>query len=177
MDAARAEPGDIDHGGWRRRGHGDAQPDQGRQSESRKSDEFENQRMARLEVMNHAEGEQENCAGNRSQNDEAEVDSPVQLLAGAATLADGEVMLVVATHLGRNAGNVVPPAGQDFPHHRINTLTHNQLKGNRFGRRMLSGKQDSVLQQRALRPQSVFRHLEGDFRMIVLLRQMRQYYV
>ena len=105
MDAARAEPGDIDHGGWRRRGHGDAQPDQGRQSESRKSDEFENQRMARLEVMNHAEGEQENCAGNRSQNDEAEVDY------------DTEGLRIIREALMRAAGKIeahLNAAGEDL---------------------------------------------------------------
>ena len=101
----------------------------------------------------------------------------MQPLARAAALAGREVMFIVAAHVGRDAGNVISPAGQYFSYHRINALTHNQLKSNRFSRRMLRGKQDSILQQRALRPQSILRHFKGDFRMIVLLRQMRQYYV
>ena len=38
--------------------------------------------------------------------------------------AGGEVLLVVAAHLGREAGNVVAPAGQNLAYDGINALTH-----------------------------------------------------
>ena len=48
----------------------------------------------------------------------------MQTLAAAAVLAGCKVLLVVATHLWRQAGNVIAPARQDLAYDGINTLTH-----------------------------------------------------
>ena len=47
----------------------------------------------------------------------------MQTLPAAAMLAGREVLLVVATHLRRQPGNVVAPARQDLAHDGINTLS------------------------------------------------------
>src|SRR5579864_6289719 len=51
----------------------------------------------------------------------------MQTLPVAAVHTGGEVFFVVATHLGREAGNIIAPARQDLAHDRINALTHMQL--------------------------------------------------
>src|SRR5215471_6640610 len=51
------------------------------------------------------------------------------------------------------------------------------LQPNTFRRRILGSEQDPVLEQRALRTQRVLGGFTRNFRMVVLLRQVRQYYV
>src|SRR6267143_3144571 len=48
-------------------------------------------------------------------------------LPAAATLTGGQMLFVVATHLRRQARNIVTPARQDLAYDGINTLlTHNE---------------------------------------------------
>src|SRR5689334_13345170 len=49
-------------------------------------------------------------------------------LPGAAAFAVREVLLVVATHLRREPGNVVAPTRQNLAYYWIDTLTHTSIK-------------------------------------------------
>src|ERR1700674_2679720 len=51
----------------------------------------------------------------------------MRALPAAATLTAGQMLFVVATHLRRQARNIVTPARQDLAYDGINTLlTHNE---------------------------------------------------
>jgi len=100
----------------------------------------------------------------------------MEALPRAAIIAGREVALVVATHLGRDAGDVIPPASQNLADHWVNACAH-KLQTDALGRRILSGQHQPVLQQRLLRAKSILSHAAGHFRMIILFGQMRQHYV
>src|SRR5438270_5365720 len=97
-------------------------------------------------------------------------------LAGAAVVASGEMTLVVATHPGRDAGDVITPASKNFADYGVNACAH-KLQTDALGGPILCGEHQPVLQQRLLRAESVLSHAAGHFRMIILFGQVRQYYV
>ena len=73
-------------------------------------------------VANGSEGDEEECGGNCGNSDEPYVNRAMETLARAAVNAFGEVLLVVAAHLRRDAGDVVSPACQDIAYYLINTF-------------------------------------------------------
>ena len=82
-------------------------------------------------MANHAKSQQKHSCRNRRQYDQGNVDGAMQALARTAAGTGREVLLIVATHLGRQARNVVAPARQDLAHDRLNALRIH-LKSNRF---------------------------------------------
>ncbi len=101
----------------------------------------------------------------------------MQALVRMAAWAGGKMLLVVAAHFGRQAGNVIAPASQNLPYYGINALAHRPLQADTFHGRILRRQHDPVAQQRLLRPQGFFRSLAGNSRMVVFRRQVRQHYV
>ena len=62
---------------------------------------------------------------NRGQRNQPNIDDAMNLLAAAAAFTGREVVFVVAAHLRRQAGYIIPPARQNLTHDRINALlTH-----------------------------------------------------
>src|ERR1022692_1758825 len=106
----------------------------------------------------------------------------MQTLPPTAVLAGREVLFVVATHLRREPGNVIAPAGQDLAYNGINALTHipadlgTYSEPDRLHRFSLSGQHHAIVQQCPAAGQSLFRLSPRQFWMIVLRREMRQHY-
>src|SRR5207245_10635701 len=120
----RSHPCNFYHGYRSRSSYRDNQPDQSREREARKRRQFQNKSMLWPEMANHTKGQQEYSRRNRSQRDQGNINGAMQPLFTAAALAAGEVLVVVAAHLRRKAGNVVAPAGQNVAYDRIDALTH-----------------------------------------------------
>src|ERR1700719_4556562 len=81
--------------------------------------------MPRAEVPDHAKSQQENPRRNRGQRDQSHIDNAMNLLAPAAMFTSRKMVFVVAAHLRRQAGNVIPPARQNLAYDWINALlTH-----------------------------------------------------
>ncbi len=79
------------------------------------------------EVVDHGKGEDEDDGETRSQRNESDVDGAMKLLPRAAVGACGEVRLIVATHLRREAGDVIAPSREDIADEWIDALTHINL--------------------------------------------------
>ena len=101
--------------------------------------------------------------------------------AGSGNVRRRQMLFVVAAHLGRKAGNVVPPASQNFSNNGINALAHTELNMrlqlDRFHRFRLSRQHHPVMQQCLAPPQGLFRCAPRELGMVVQLREMRQHYV
>ena len=80
------------------------------------------QRVARPKVPDHAKCQQKHRRRNRGQHDQGDVNNTVDFLPAAAVFAGGKVVLVVLAHLGRDAGNIIPPAGQNLAYEGVDTL-------------------------------------------------------
>src|SRR6266849_4244984 len=80
--------------------------------------------MPGVEMEDNAKGHEEDHAGKRGQSDQREVDVAVQMLAGTAVGAAVKVFVVVFPHLGREAGDVITPAGKNFSNNGIDALAH-----------------------------------------------------
>ena len=83
--------------------------------------------MPRPEVTDHTECQEEYTRGNRSQHDQRDIDDAVHFLTAAAVLTSRKVVFVVLAHFRRETGNVVPPAGQNLAHDRVDALAHTQV--------------------------------------------------
>lgn len=125
MHVSCSKLGDIYHGHGSGSGQRHSKPDQRRKRESGQRRNLEPESVCRAEMANDSESEKKNGRGNRSQNNEGNVNSAMNFLPGAAVLAVSEVVLVVSAHFWRQAGNVVPPASQNFAYDRIDALAHN----------------------------------------------------
>src|SRR5208337_4119962 len=105
----------------------------------------------------------------------------MQTLAAAAVLAGRKMVLVVPTHLRREPGNIIAPAGQNLAYDGINTVTHMHYSTDSepdwLHRFSLRGQHDTIMQQCPAAGQSFFRRAPGKFRMIVLFRKMCQHYI
>ena len=122
---ARAEFGGVQHDDWRRCRENHDNPDQRGERESEQRGNFQQERMARSKVESNAERQQEHQRRGHGQPQQREIDNAMQAATAPAVSTVGEVALVVATHLGRNAGNVVTPTGEDAAHKFIAALrTH-----------------------------------------------------
>src|SRR5579862_8454076 len=85
--------------------------------------------VPRPKMANDPKGQQEDAPRNRGQRDQAYINEAVNALPAAASLAGGKVAFVVAAHLRRQAGNIVPPARKNFPYDGIDALlTHKEPK-------------------------------------------------
>src|SRR6185312_3006172 len=108
MDAAGVNAGNIRNHHRRRRGNGHDQPHNAEEEESCKGNKLQHQGVAGREVANSAEGDEKNNGGNAGHNHQADIDSAMKHLAVVAVDALDEVGFVVATHLGRQATDVIP---------------------------------------------------------------------
>ena len=126
MHSPRSLLGGIEHGHRRRSSHSHAQPDQRGQSQSRSAPQSPARKACRGPRYRITPKARRNTAGgNRRQGDQAHVNNAMNFLPASAVLAGGEVVFVVAAHLRRQAGYVIPPARQDLANDRINALlTH-----------------------------------------------------
>ena len=84
MHTPRAHHGNVDnrHGSWG--GHGNDQPDEGRQGETELRPNFEPERMARSEVTDYTECDEEHAGGNGGENYQGDIDRAVEALPGPA---------------------------------------------------------------------------------------------
>src|SRR4051794_31641340 len=76
-----------------------------------------------VKVRHHEETEREEHCGRAGEHDQADVNAAMEALARAAPLARDEVVLVIGAHIGRNAGNIVAPAGENAAYNGIVTFT------------------------------------------------------
>src|SRR5215469_2819525 len=120
--------------------------------------------------MDDSKGEKEYARGNRGEHDERNVNSAMQPLARTTALALGKMLLVIAAHLRRQAGDVIAPASQNFAHNWINALAHIGLQTDALCGRVLRRQRNPVAQQGAPQSQGVLRGAQGELRVIVLLR-------
>ena len=67
-------------------------------------------------------GQEEGEDGERGDGDEQHVDGAREVLAAAAVSAVGKVLVVVGAHCGRQAGDVVSPAGEDVADERVGAM-------------------------------------------------------
>src|SRR5580765_1578756 len=77
------------------------------------------------QVPDHSERQQKHSRRHRCQRDQSYINDAMNLLSAAAVFTLSKVLLVVAAHLRRKAGDVVPPARQNLTYDWINALlTH-----------------------------------------------------
>src|SRR4029077_6845378 len=114
MDASRTLFGGVKNRDWRRGAHAHAKPDQGRKAKSHQRSNLKPEGMPRAQVPDYAKRQQEDSRGNGGQRDHPTMDNAMNLLAAAAVFTAGEVAFIVATHLRRQAGNIIPPARQNL---------------------------------------------------------------
>lgn len=124
MKITSAREGCILHYQWRRSGDSHDEPHQGRECEAAERAELKPECVRRTEVMDDGEGEDEDNRGNRSQGDERHVYGAMKFLPGKAVDTLGEVSLVVAAHLRREASDVIAPSCEDVADEWIDALTH-----------------------------------------------------
>ena len=127
MEIARSEHGrvlDDERGGS---GDGNDEPDQGRESKTAERTKLKPKSIGRAEVVDDGKGKDEDDGGNRGQRDEGDVNCAVQLLPRTAVGAFGKVRLIVATHLRREASDVIAPPSKDVADEWIDALTHINL--------------------------------------------------
>ena len=124
LNAAGADAGRVlDH--YRRRcGQGNDEPDQSGKSKACECDELEQVSVIRIVVTDCAKSHEEDDGGKAGDDDQSDVDRAMQALARAAVKAFGEVLLVVSAHLGRDAGDVVPPACKNVAYDLIDAMRH-----------------------------------------------------
>src|SRR5947209_6155961 len=108
-----AQLGGIDHDQWRRSRNRYGQPNQSGEREAGQRGQFENERVLRPEVADYTKSQQEDKSGRGSKRHQSNINTTMQSLAGAAVGALDEVLLIVATHLRSDAGDIVAPAGQN----------------------------------------------------------------
>src|SRR6266568_719360 len=81
--------------------------------------------MSRSQMPDHAKSQQKASRRHRCQSNQPHIDHAMDFLPAAAVFAFREVAFVVAAHLWREAGDVVPPARQNLSNDWINALlTH-----------------------------------------------------
>src|SRR5215470_20229659 len=123
--------------------------------------------MPWTEMPDDSKRKQKHSCGNRSQHNQGDIDDSMDFLPATAVLALGEVVLVVFAHLGRDAGDVVPPASQNLANEGINTLAHTKwLEPDGLQWFRLRCKHHPVSKQRLARPQSLHRRSPGNFGMV-----------
>ena len=103
MKVARSADGRVLDDERSRSGNGDDKPDQSREGEAAKRTELKPEGVRRTEVVDDGKGKDEDDCGERSQRNESDVDGAMELLPRTAVDASGEMRLVVATHLRREA--------------------------------------------------------------------------
>src|ERR1700690_2493326 len=105
----------------------------------------------------------------------------MEILAAAAALAFGEVLLVVLTHFRSQAGDVIAPSRKDLPYDGFHALAHkkltSQLEPDGRDRFRLGCEQETIVPKPLTAAQGLLRRGPRDFGMIILFREMRQYYV
>jgi len=125
VHAPRAFLGGIEHRDWSRRRDGHDYPDDRRQGEPGERGNLQPEGVPGAKVANDSKSQQKNSGRNGGQRDQPYIDDAVHLLAAAAVLAAGKMVFVVAAHFWRQAGDVIPPARQNFSHDWIDAqLTH-----------------------------------------------------
>src|SRR5467141_2309605 len=134
--------------------------------------------MARPEVPDDSERQQKDGRRERSQHNQRYVNDPVDFLAAAAVFAAREVIFVVLAHLGRQAGDVIAPAGQNLAYEGVDTLAHTKwLQPDGLQWFELRSQHHAVVEQRLTGPQGLVRRSPGNLGMIVVLGEVRQNYV
>ena len=127
----------------------DDQPNHRGKRETAQGCNFKQQGMARPKVADHGEREKKNGCRGGGKHDQGHINDAVKFLPVAAMLALLEVLLVVATHFRRQAGNIVPPAGQNLSDEWIYAqLTHKELQSERLKNCRLRSQHHAVEQQR-----------------------------
>ena len=125
MHAAGALLGGVEHRDRGRRCDRHSKPNQSGKSESGQCGDFQPECVPRGKMPDHPKREQENPRRKGRHPDQPNVNNAVDLLPAATVLALRKVVFVVASHLCREAGDIVPPACEDLSNNRINALlTH-----------------------------------------------------
>src|SRR5580704_5643763 len=73
-------------------------------------------------MMDHCKRQQEDSGGNGGQSDQSNINQAMNFLAAAPMLTTRKMFFVVFAHLGREAGNIITPARQNFAYDWINAL-------------------------------------------------------
>ena len=103
------------------RGHGDDDPHQRRKGEAAEGPDLKQQRAGRIEVADGAKGQQKHHRRSAGYEDEREVNGAMQSLLLAAAQTFGEVLLVVGSHVWREAGDVIAPTGKNLTDDLVHT--------------------------------------------------------
>jgi hypothetical protein len=119
VDFAGVDAGYVGNYYWRWRGYRHDEPDHTKEEAAGEGNQLQDQRVARRVVADCAKRHEKHYGGDAGHDHEANIDGAVRELAGAAVGAFGEVLFVVAAHLWREAGNVVPPAGKNVANYLV----------------------------------------------------------
>ena len=122
---------------WDRGGDGDQEAEQNRDDDAGDGDRFQGNGDGRIQQMTveagaqvgdglnpvqDRRGQEEGEDGERGDGDEEHVDGAREVLAAPAVSAVGEVLVVVGAHCGRQAGDVVAPAGENVADEGIRAM-------------------------------------------------------
>jgi len=78
--------------------------------------------LERFDMFEDSEREEGKEHRKRSQDNQGNVQTAMELLPSATTAAIGEMLLIIPAHLWVNPRNVIPPACKDSAHNTVGTL-------------------------------------------------------
>lgn len=113
--------GILNHHGSRS-GKGDDQPHQTGKGKAGESNELEQVSVVGIVMPDGSKRDEEQNRRNTCDDDQPNIDAAMQALARAAMRALHEMLLIVAAHFRRYAGDVVPPAGENVANYLIHAL-------------------------------------------------------
>src|SRR4051812_9344985 len=121
----------TDHHHRRGRNQCNHQPNKGGEGKAHERDDFQDERVPRLQLPNRAESERKKCGRGGRDQDQSNIDGAVDTLASVAAAALREVGFVIYSHLGRKPTDVIAPARKDVADHTICALCAHVGKGMR----------------------------------------------
>ena len=86
------------------------------------AEEIEGYMLQRLDVLQDCQCKQQEEGRKRSEDDQSPIEATMEFLAGAASAAFRQMVLVILAHFWRDSGYVIPPACQDGANNSIGTL-------------------------------------------------------
>src|SRR5689334_15851026 len=119
MDSAGLDAGDISHYHGSGCGYSHNQPYDAEEEKTGQGNQFQRQGMTRRVVFDGSKCHQEHDGRESRDDHQPDIDGAVQDLTGVAVNAFHEMLLVVATHLGREPGDVVTPSRKNPPDHLV----------------------------------------------------------
>src|SRR5438445_8487276 len=145
VDAAGADLGSVNQHDRHRRGERHNHPHQAGKSDAAERDDLQDHRVARGKMTHHTKGRQKHHCRNAGDDDEPKINSAMQDALVMAMMAVAQMLFVIATHLRRQAADVVTPASQNAAYYAIVALAHGVIENCRiFNCRIEQSSQDKL---------------------------------